>query len=159
MKIYYYTGLKQIAQRSGYRGETLTSLEKCSNFKRTHNFLLQVWQSMYREMLRAFWNYSNQEGTIMPDLHNVSLTTTTDPMVVLCVPEMIHEGSEAVEYKKFREFVSFMTGKDDLWKLWESFTFKDCLAYICNAALRNKMLKVVFKGRCTENDGTPLHSL
>ena len=56
---------------------------------------------MYRELLRAFRSYSDQECTIMPDLHNVSLTTTTDPIVVPRVSEMIHEESEAVRYKTF----------------------------------------------------------
>ena len=42
LKQYYYVGLKNIASNSRFRAETLSSLESCSKFKRTHNFSLQA---------------------------------------------------------------------------------------------------------------------
>ena len=41
MKIYWDAGLKQIAEASGFRGETPASLEHCSNFTNTSNFLFR----------------------------------------------------------------------------------------------------------------------
>ncbi len=77
MKIYYYhASLKKLAMAAGYRGETLTSLSKCSNFDRTHNFLLQVWQAMYRQMLAIFCSCQGDEplfhdlnAVLPPDWH------------------------------------------------------------------------------------------
>ena len=40
-KLYYEVGLKQMAMAGGFKGETLGSLEQCSNYKTTHHFLLR----------------------------------------------------------------------------------------------------------------------
>ena len=53
-KVYFDIGLKQMAMGSGFRGETLTSLQKCSHFKKTHNFILQSWETIYMHMLMVF---------------------------------------------------------------------------------------------------------
>ena len=49
MKVYYDAGLKDLAESSGHHVETLTSINKCSSYKRTHQFLLQAWEAMYRQ--------------------------------------------------------------------------------------------------------------
>ena len=54
MKVYYDAGLKDLAESSGRRGETLTFIKKCSSYKRTHQFLLQAWEAMYRQMFISF---------------------------------------------------------------------------------------------------------
>lgn len=123
--VYYHAGLKEIAQNTGFRGETLT-LGKCGNFKRTHHFLLQSWQAIYRVMLDSFC----ESHSDMPDLQQVSIHATADPLLILNISEMIPIGTENVDYAKFREYVSKMATKDSTWKFWEQFVFQDCFGYI-----------------------------
>ena len=54
MKAYWDAGLKQLAAASGFRGETLTSLSKCSNYSITTSFLFEVWEALYTCMLTTF---------------------------------------------------------------------------------------------------------
>ena len=54
MKVYWDAGVKDIASKCGYRGETLTHLGKCSNFSITTNFFFQVWESLYSHMYITF---------------------------------------------------------------------------------------------------------
>ncbi len=64
MKVYYSAGLRELATSSGYRGQTLKSLESCSSFKRTHCFLLHVWEALYREILHAYYMHKDQHGVL-----------------------------------------------------------------------------------------------
>ena len=49
IKIYFDGGLCDLAKSSGYNPNSIGS-----NFKRTHNFLLEAWESMYRHFLSLF---------------------------------------------------------------------------------------------------------
>ena len=51
---YWDAGLKQIAAASGYRGETLTSLSKCSNFSNTTNFFFEACEALYQHMYNQY---------------------------------------------------------------------------------------------------------
>jgi len=53
-KLYYHAGLRELAKISGFQGSMLSSLENCSNFKHAHRFLLQVWETLFREMLNVY---------------------------------------------------------------------------------------------------------
>ena len=49
LKIYFDAGLRDLAKASGYQPNSIGS-----NFTRTHHFLLEVWESIYRLLLSLF---------------------------------------------------------------------------------------------------------
>ena len=54
MKPYGDAGISTLASVAAYRAETLTNLLKASNFKRTHDFLFQLFEAMYRYFLMLY---------------------------------------------------------------------------------------------------------
>ena len=54
MRPYADAGLANLAELSGYRSETLTSLIQCTNFRRTHNFLLQAFEAFYLYFIQLY---------------------------------------------------------------------------------------------------------
>ena len=64
MKIYSSAGLESIAKAAGFAGTTLQSLLTCSNFKRTHTFILKVWEALYRVSIDVYFDeHENSEVT------------------------------------------------------------------------------------------------
>ncbi len=121
IKIYYYAGLKELAQKSGFKGKTLTSLERCSNFKRTHSFLLQAWQSLYRGMLTSFF----KANTGLPEV------TIDETIPFLDMFQQLHPIlSDKKTFHQFLEYVHKQAELDDMWKFWYSFVFMEGLVYI-----------------------------
>lgn len=48
----------------------------------------------------------------MPDLQQVNIDATTDPLLILNISEMISEGQDNVDYAQFRDYVSKMAAID-----------------------------------------------
>ena len=103
MKIYWDAGLKQIAEASGFRGETLASLEHCSNSTNTSNFLFQVWEALFQHMYLE-WQHST------PQPYNTSPSMT--------------------QLDNFQAFLDKKAAEDDNWKFWGDSVMKNCLPYI-----------------------------
>ena len=54
MKAYADAGLMELGKTTQHRSETLTSLMQCTNFRRTHNFILQSTEAFYRFFLSLY---------------------------------------------------------------------------------------------------------
>ena len=132
LKIYYHAGLKELAQVSGFKGETLTSLEKCSNFKRTHQFLLQAWQAIFRSIVIAFEMQANQLPDIMLD------EDTTIRNILKCT-ESVTELQGEFKARKCYRFVSSHIIADGIdMDVHIVFTGAKCNPYISSWMIRTE---------------------
>ena len=61
MKPYFDMGLRQLAHTSGY---PVGAIQSCSQFKRTHHFLMEAWQAFYQVMMQRFLEYDTKSGNI-----------------------------------------------------------------------------------------------
>ena len=131
IKVYYNAGLKELAQTAGFRGETLKSLEKCSSFKRTHRFLLQVWQAMYRSMIHSFLQENSQLLTIAATfVHNTDTISSVQLLEAIRV---------STSHTDFIVFLKTMSTRDSTWKFWSQFVLTDCPSYVgLYLAIRNQ---------------------
>lgn len=147
MKVYFRAGLKEIAEASGYKGTTLVSLEKCSNFKRTHAFIVQLWEAMYRAMLMKFANSESNEK-LLQDVVAI-LQDAVNSLDRLTFMSSLNDVLSRDTLETFHAFIESQSSEDEIWRFWNNFLFVDCEAYIYlflsirgrNWDLRNASLK------------------
>ena len=63
MKPYYDTGLKSLAQAAGY---PVAAIQSCSLFQRTHHFILEAWEAMYRVMILKHIQHCKENSSRLP---------------------------------------------------------------------------------------------
>ena len=137
MKPFFEAGLKDMALACGY---SAVSISNCSLFKRTHRFLLEAWESLYRFMLTQFLKYKegNQhlqlqcDKSITQTVQNAYLKLTDkryDTVALAAVIRSLQEELEGLE-DHFRLFLKKMSDLDETWKFWIRFVFDDCYPYI-----------------------------
>lgn len=51
MRPYFDAGLNQLAEAAGY---PVAAIRTCSQFKKTHSFIVEAWEALYRAMINAF---------------------------------------------------------------------------------------------------------
>ena len=52
MKPYFDAGLKGLAKVVGYH---IAAIKSCEQFKRTHHFIMEVWEAVYMSILSTFY--------------------------------------------------------------------------------------------------------
>ena len=124
LKVYFEAGLKQIASAAGFKGETLTSLRKCSHFKHTHYFLLEAWEALYLEMMDKFLSADSEAIKLLKEVADLVDTSNLLSTVQRCY-EPLNKLLTA-----FQKYTSSKGTEDPNWYFWCQFVQDDCFAYI-----------------------------
>ena len=123
-KIYFDAGLKQIAAASGHRGETLTSIQKCSHFKKTHCFILQAWEGLYVHMVQVFLEANPEVLNTAGEILEQSKITGIGSAFQSSMDKLLKIRMQ------FSTFASEMADTDPNWKFWHEFVSLNGFSYI-----------------------------
>ena len=133
VKPYFETGLKELAKACKY---PLAAIKSCSQFKRSHNFILEAWESVYRVMVERFTESSNAPLTTdcvaqaMKDITSAGANKGDTSKLINNIASFKAVFSESNFFDKLKIFVNELSSKDPTWKFWSQFVFKDALAYV-----------------------------
>jgi len=128
-KVYFDGGLLDLAKACGYQPNSIGV-----NFKRTHNFIIETWEALYRYFLSLFMS---KELPLDPN----EITVWFDSLPQSCdqhsASRNLNQLFDDVKDKKpafQKNFLSFMeknANNNKTWKLWKQYVFEDGFAYIC----------------------------
>ena len=129
LKIYYSAGLCHLAIASGYQPKSIGT-----NFKRTHNFLLEVWEALYRYFLYIFLSKEEAPPNFLECAANwiLSLPQSTDQSSAQRnLVEMFADLSDKYDYQsEFSTFMNIHMKKEETLKFRGQFVLQDCSAYV-----------------------------
>ena len=132
MKPFFDAGLRDLATLNGYPAQ---SIQSCGSFKRTHHFLMETWESMFRFMLRNYLqtnsNSSTVEQKLSSTLDQLENDKSGDDTITYCIMRSLSEDlTELQVFAQFETYIEKMSEADDTWKFWKRFVFQDCLPYV-----------------------------
>jgi hypothetical protein len=123
MKVYYWAGLEQIAMASGCRGTILTSWSKCTNFKQTHQFILQSWEAFYEVILKSYIEQTQKHDLLLEvgRIVNEYIEDNTSPIRLISVTN----GTSSGFIHDIQQFTEDQG--DKTWVFWGNLSFKAVL--------------------------------
>lgn len=124
MKPYFDAGFKHLAVAAGYPAATI---EACGQFKRTHQFLMEVWKALYRAMITAYLSGRTEDplGMIADKLAPQSQPVGCDKLHDAIPTELLTQN-----YDRFKIFMRRLAQQDATWRFWIQCVFDDLLAYV-----------------------------
>ena len=129
MHLYYDAGLKQLAMAAGFHAETLTHLQRCSNFQHAHHFLIQAWEATFQHLFQLFIQSLHKTESAILETLNI-LLHTIDNTDMFRHELIMRRGDLQALQAKFHCFVNSQTATKANWKFWSGFLFTDCLVYM-----------------------------
>ena len=134
IKPYFDAGLKQLACVAGY---PVAAIQYCSQFKRTHRFLMEVWQALYQVMVERYMYVESSAETHCTGLPLTDIVSRAACQASQCESTTFADKLARLQenirqsgyHSKFSSFLNTMSSKDTNWKFWVQFVFKDAMAY------------------------------
>ena len=133
MQAYFDAGLKELAQAAGY---PVASIQSCSKFKRTHCFIVEVWEALYRVMIAKYFEHCNASSSAQENLkylisESVSQVQSSNDFSRDLNKALTNLKSRmGTQFDDFRDFLTTLASRDSTWKFWVQFVFEDAMAYL-----------------------------
>ena len=124
LKPYFDVGLRELAKTIGY---PTAALQACSQFKRTHCFITEVWEAIFQVMLQIYLNSASTYPVAeslkqkLFDNHSPQEIETTIASLQMCL---------SPDHNNFIEFLKNKSQTSNNWKFWSQFVLQDGLAYV-----------------------------
>ena len=134
MKIYLDAGLRELVHLF-HQGILAKVVSEATGFDKTHTFLTQVWEALYRFELQMFFLSKNSDGLksmnfdldsvckfVKDYIENVSKSNLDETPSI----ELENLGDSENEFGIFCER---LCAENKTWKFWHNFIHVDCLIY------------------------------
>ena len=135
MKAYADAGLVTLGEATQHRSETLTSIIQCTNFRRTHNFLIQATEAFYRFFLSLYLR--DREATRTPSeltdqiqLLATEFTSVYNDDDLVAFRDKVSTLKSSISLEDFKSYSDSLCQKQDTLRFWYQFATVDIMAYI-----------------------------
>ena len=138
MRVYAGAGLSKLGEITQHRSETLTSLIQCSNFRRTHNFLLQAFYCFFLSLYIADRVTSTGDPHITDEGIQSLISTVVSKLSLLGSDAELASyrnevrmalSSSGLCYAEFHAYMDKLAQKQDTIRFWYQFVMVDIMAY------------------------------